>query len=365
MRDSMGRRPATGFVIGAGVLLGATISLYAQSSSTGSGQAGQTTVQPRPHVVIVHNPNASRRPPRKLAEMTMPVPKENPITDEKAALGKRLFFDPILSSDRSVSCATCHDPERAFADPRPLAVGVFGRVGKRHSPSLVNRGFGRSQFWDGRSRNLEEQVLQPIADPNEMDLSIDEAVARLTADDTYLAEFTAVFNRPIVTDDVARALATFLRTIRSGASAYDRFVAGETDALTAEQQRGLQIFRTRARCTICHSEPLFTDELFHNTGIAWRPPTGDEPGAFLDDGRYEVSKLERDRGRFKTPTLRDVARTAPYMHDGSLATLEDVVEFYNNGGRPNRNLFPIITPLGLTAEEQQALQRFLESLSGK
>jgi cytochrome c peroxidase len=241
----------------------------------------------------------------------------------------------------------------------------MGRVGKRHSPSLVNRGFGRSHFWDGRSRNLEEQVLQPIADPNEMDLSIDEAVARLTADDTYLAEFTAVFNRPIVTDDVARALATFLRTIRSGASANDRFVAGETDVLTAEQQRGLQIFRTRARCTICHAEPLFTDEQFHNTGIAWRPPNGDQPGAFLDDGRYAVSKRERDRGQFKTPTLRDVARTAPYMHDGSLATLEEVIEFYNGGGRRNPNLFPAIEPLRLTAEEKEALVRFLESLTGK
>jgi cytochrome c peroxidase len=357
MRDTFVRRTATSLVFGAGVMLGATISLYAQLSSTGSGQTGQTASR----VVIVHNPNIARR---RLADMTMRVPPDNPITDAKAALGKRLFFDPILSSDRSVSCATCHDPERAFADSKALAVGVFGRVGKRHSPALVNRGFGRTHFWDGRSASLEDQVLQPIVDPNEMDLSIDDAVARLAADDIYTAEFSAVFNRAIVKEDVAKALATFLRTIRSGDSAYDRFVGGEPEALTAEQQRGLQIFRTRARCTICHLEPLFTDEQFHNTGVAWRPAGGEDPGGFLDDGRYAVSKLERDRGRFKTPTLRDAARTAPYMHDGSLATLDDVVEFYNQGGRRNPNLFPAIEPLRLTAEEKQALVRFLESLNG-
>jgi len=303
---------------------------------------------------------------RKLADMTMAMPPDNPMTADKAALGRRLFFDARLSSDRSVSCATCHDPERAFADERTLAVGVFGRVGRRHSPSLINRGFGRAQFWDGRAATLEAQVLQPIADPNEMDLPLADAVKRLNEDDSYRASFQAIFDRPISEDDLGRALATYLRTIRSGDAPYDRFVAGDTTALTAEQQLGLQVFR-RKGCIICHSEPTFTDEQFQNTGVAWRPdPDGADGagGSYQDDGRFLVSKLERDRGKFKTPTLREVARTAPYMHDGSLATLAEVVEFYDAGGRPNRNLFPVIRPMRMTPEEKRALIAFLGSLSG-
>ena len=290
----------------------------------------------------------------------MAVPADNPITDAKTALGRRLFFDPMLSTDRTVSCATCHDPDRAFADDKPLAVGVFGRVGKRHSPSLVNRGFGRSHFWDGRAATLEAQVLLPIQDPNEMDLTIEEAITRLSANESYRTEFQAAFDRPISQEDLGRALATYLRTIRSGDSPYDRFAAGEPTALSEGQQAGLRLFRGKARCIICHSEPTFTDEQFQNTGVAWRP----EAGTYQDDGRFAVSGRERERGNFKTPTLREVARTAPYMHDGSLATLDDVIDFYDRGGRPNRNLFPVITPLNLTPEEKRALVTFLESLNG-
>jgi cytochrome c peroxidase len=301
--------------------------------------------------------------PRKLADLSMTAPPDNPMTTDKAALGRRLFFDARLSNDRSVSCATCHDPERAFADERPLAVGVFGRVGRRHSPSLVNRGFGRAQFWDGRAATLEAQVLQPIVDPNEMDLPLAEAVKRLNEDDSYRASFQAIFARPISEDDLGRALATYLRTIRSGDAPYDRFVAGDITALSTEQQLGLQVFR-RKGCNICHSEPTFTDEQFQNTGVAWRPDPATGTGEYQDDGRFLVSKLDRDRGKFKTPTLREVARTAPYMHDGSLATLADVVEFYDAGGRPNRNLFQVIRPLRMTPQEKQALIAFLGALSG-
>jgi cytochrome c peroxidase len=301
---------------------------------------------------------------RPLAELVMPVPADNPLTDAKIALGRRLFFDARLSKDRSVSCANCHHPDRAFTDNRTLAIGVFDRVGKRHSPALINRGFGRAHFWDGRASTLEKQVLQPIEDPNEMDLPLEEAIRRLDADDSYRAAFQAVFERAISADDLSRALASYVRTIRSGDSPYDRFVAGNTDALSVEQQQGLQIFRTRGRCTFCHAEPLFTDERFWNTGIAWRAEPGAETASYQDEGRFATSGLERDRGSFKTPTLREIARTAPYMHDGSLATLEDVVEFYDRGGRPNRHQFPGIGPLRLSAEEKQALVRFLESLNG-
>ena len=290
--------------------------------------------------------------------MTLPVPPDNPITDAKTALGRKLFFEKRLSADGSVSCATCHDPERAFADNRTLAVGVRGRVGKRHSPTLINRGFGRVQFWDGRVNTLEAQVLLPISDPNEMDLPIEDALKRIDAVESYRTAFQAIFERPFSADDLARTLATYVRSIRSGESPYDRFVAGDTTALTEEQQRGREVFN-RSTCGICHREPLFTDERFWNTGVAWNPETG-----YTDTGRFDVSKNDRERGSFKTPTLREVARTAPYMHDGSLATLADVVEFYDKGGRANRNMIFPLRPLNLSADDKQALVKFLESLSG-
>lgn len=301
--------------------------------------------------------------------MVMAVPSDNPQSEAKAALGRRLFFDPLLSVDRTVSCATCHEPERAFADTRPLAVGVLGRIGKRNSPALVNRGFGRLHFWDGRAATLEAQVLQPIVDPNEMAATLDEIVARLGADDAYRTAFQDVFARPVTTDDLGRALASYLRTIRSGDSPYDRFLDGATDALSADAQLGLTVFRGKGRCTICHREPTFSDEAFHNTGVAWRPAPVTEAGTaatgeYQDDGRFAVTSNARERGMFKTPTLREIARTAPYMHDGSLATLSAVVDFYNGGGRPNPNLMPLIRPLGLTDAEKRGLIAFLESLSG-
>jgi cytochrome c peroxidase len=340
----------------------------------GAGQSGasagtQGTGLPTVHVTTPNGPArivtfGPNRPAGRLADMVMRVPADNPITDAKTALGRRLFFDRLLSSDRSVSCATCHDPERAFADTRTLAVGVFSRVGKRHAPALVNRGFGRMQFWDGRAATLEKQVLQPIEDRNEMDLPMDEAIRRLDADESYRTAFQTAFERPISADDVARALATYVRTIRSGDAPYDRFVAGDTEALSLEQQRGLEIFRSRARCSFCHREPLFTDEAFWNTGVALATDEGAPAGTYKDEGRFAMTGIERDRGSFKTPTLREIARTAPYMHDGSLATLADVVEFYDKGGRPNRNMFPLIAPLRLSAEDKQALVKFLESLNG-
>ena len=300
--------------------------------------------------------------PRTLTDDAMRVPPDNPMTEAKAALGRTLFFDPVLSADGKVSCATCHDPKRGFADPRPIAVGVFGRVGKRHSPALVNRGFGRMQFWDGRADTLEGQVLQPIADANEMGNTIAAAVARLTADKTYRAAFASVFDDGVNADNLARALSSFVRTIKSVDTPYDRFLAGDKTALSADAQAGLEVFRRRGRCAVCHSEPALTDEWFHNTGVAWKGD-GAGGGSFVDEGRSAVSNAPRDRGSFKTPTLREIGRTSPYMHDGSLETLAAVVEFYDAGGRPNLNRSRVLRPLGLTAEEKRVLIAFLESLS--
>jgi cytochrome c peroxidase len=245
-----------------------------------------------------------------------------------------LFFDRRLSRDGSIACVSCHDPERAFSDGRPVAVGVFDRQGRRNSPALINRGYGRSFFWDGRIATLEEQVLKPIEDSNEMDLSLSEAAARVG----------------LAPEEISRALASFVRSILSGGSPFDRFVNGDRSALSTEQQAGLQLFRGKANCTACHVGPNFTDEKLHNTGIAWRDGRLADPGA--------------GRGDFKTPTLREIARTAPYTHDGSLATLEDVIEYYDRGGNRNPGIDPEIHALHLFPGEKQNLVAFLGCLNG-
>jgi cytochrome c peroxidase len=282
------------------------------------------------------------RPPLGL-DLYMPVPDANPLTRETVALGRTLFNDARLSRDGTVACRSCHDPARAFSTDRSLPAGVFGRQGRRNAPALINRGYGRAFFWDGRSSSLEEQVLKPIQDPNEMALTMAEAAARVKLDETT----------------IARALASYVRSIRSGDSPFDRYAAGRTNALSDLETKGLQVFRAKGNCVACHVGPNFTDETFHNTGIAWHD------GQLADNGRFVVSGNERDRGAFKTPTLREVARTAPYMHDGSLATLDAVVDFYDRGGRANPHLDPEIRPLQLRAEEKTALAAFLRTLTGR
>jgi len=276
-------------------------------------------------------------------DLYLPVPEENPITKDKIGLGRKLFFDRRLSRDGSIACATCHDPNRAFSTPLSVSTGVGGRQGRRNAPALINRGYGRAFFWDGRMPSLEEQVLKPIQDPNEMDLTLEEASARVKLDALAMS----------------RALASYVRSILSGDSPYDRFVNGDRAALSAEQQLGLQVFRGKGNCTACHVGPTFTDENFHNTGVAWRD------GAVADEGRFAISRNPRDHGAFKTPTLREIARTAPYMHDGSFASLEEVIGFYSEGGRPNPSLDSEIRPRNFSAEEKRALAAFLRSLTGR
>jgi cytochrome c peroxidase len=275
----------------------------------------------------------------------VPVPEDNPLTQEKVALGRKLFSDTRLSRDQKVACATCHDPKSAFTDAKPVAVGVFGRKGNRRVPTLVNRAYGKAFFWDGRISTLEEQVIQPIVNPKEMDMTLEEVVARLQP-------------MQISPRGVAQALASYVRTILSGDSPYDRYVAGDRGALSEEARSGLAIFQGKGNCTFCHLGPNLSDERFHNTGIAWRD------GKFSDPGRFTVTKNDEDLGAFKTPTLRNVTRKPPYMHDGSLATLEEVVDHYDKGGNPNPNLDPEIRPLHLTEAEKHALVAFLNSLNG-
>jgi cytochrome c peroxidase len=299
-----------------------------------------------------------RTPPLGL-DAYMPVPESNPLTKEKIELGRKLFFDPVLSRDRTLSCATCHDPTLAFTDTKPVAVGVDGQKGTRRSPRLINRGYGKLFFWDGRAGSLEEQVLQPIQNPIEMATTLEEVEARLRGDTGYAVGFQKAFGRPPDTPALQQALASYVRTIVSGNSPYDRYVAGEAEALSAAQRRGLDIFRGKGNCAVCHLGPNLTDEEFHNTGVGWNH------GASEDHGRAKITGDAADTGAFKTPTLREIAATGPYMHDGSLATLADVIEFYDKGGEPNPNLSMEMQPLDLTAKEKADLAEFLRALSGE
>lgn len=297
------------------------------------------------------------------------------------ALGRALFVDPRLSLDGTVSCATCHDPARAFTDGRTVATGVRGRRGTRHTPTLVNRGYGEAQFWDGRVRTLLEQVLHPIEQPAEMGSSRDRAVAAIADVPRYRTEFRQVFGDVVDTTSLAQALAAYVATIFSGDAPFDRYAAGDTLALSDRARLGRRLFDGRARCSTCHRGPNFTDEQFHNTGVAWRTAArtsgdaavsvsrGDNTGrrhapAPADSGRFLVTGQLRHLGAFKTPTLRETARTAPYMHDGSMATLEEVIEFYDRGGHANAQLAAELRPLRLTTEEKSALVAFLRTLSG-
>ena len=285
------------------------------------------------------------------------APPDNPVTQEKAELGRRLFSDKRLSADHSRACADCHQRERAFSDGRRVAV-IRDQPGTRNAPAILNRTYGRAFFWDGRVTTLEEQVLQPIQHPQEMGADLPTVVERLRADVTYRRLFAEVFGRPPDVRSLSDALATYVRTIFSGGSPYDRYEDGDKTALSTQEQHGLRLFRGRARCSRCHSGSNLTDEDFHNTGVSWaRRP--------YDAGRAVVTGEPEDTGKFKTPTLREVGRTAPYMHDGSLATLDDVMAFYNRGGNANPFRDRDLRPLSLTAGEKGALLAFLQSLSGQ
>jgi len=286
-------------------------------------------------------------------------PRDNPYTPEKAELGKLLYFDKRLSADNSVSCASCHAPEQAYTDGAPVSAGIRGQKGGRSAPAVINRAYSLAQFWDGRANSLEAQAVGPMANPIEMGNTHAAVVSTLKGIAGYRAMFGKTFGTEDFTiDDVAKAIATFERTVLSGDSAYDRYKAGRKRAMTAEQVKGMHIFFDKAKCDQCHEGINFTSNSYHNLGVGMDK-------ANPDLGRYEVTKNAADWGAFKTPTLRDIARTAPYMHDGSLKTLDEVVEYYDKGGIPNKNLDEKIKPLHLSGEEKKSLAAFLEALNGE
>ncbi len=283
----------------------------------------------------------------------LPIPADNPPTPEKIALGKQLYFDPRLSVDDTVSCASCHDPAKGWSNGERFATGVKGQQGGRSAPTIVNAAYNLFNFWDGRAGTLEDQALGPIQNPIEMNMTLEALVAKLNAIEGYRRQFREVFGTDVTAENVARAIATYERTVLSGNAPYDRAKAGDENALSEAARRGMKLFFGKAHCSACHAGPNFSDRGFHNIGVGM---DRDDP----DLGRFLVSKLEGDKGTFKTPTLREIARTAPYMHDGSLATLEDVVEYYNRGGTPNPWLDEEIYPLKLTDQEKADLVTFLK-----
>src|SRR5262245_46430697 len=286
-----------------------------------------------------------------------------------ALLGQKLFFDARLSGTGTTACARCHDPGFVYAEPRRVSVSDNGRHGLRNAPSLLDVRFLPTLMWDGRFRTLEQQALGPFQ-RGEMGIGVDQAVQRVTSDPQYVHLFRAALGRQLTADGMARALAAFQRTLVSPASRVDRFLVNKEAAiLTPLEQHGFYVFNHKAACSNCHqlfplrhdgrvyNRPLFMDFRFHNLGIGY------ELGGVADTGRYALSQLNTEWAAFRTPSLRNSARTPPYMHDGSLATLEDVVEFYSAGGRPNPYLSPLIRPLLLDGYEKAALVAFLRALS--
>lgn len=302
---------------------------------------------------------AAPAPSQEAWKLTIPlglphpkIPSTNPITEAKVELGKQLYFDTRLSKDNTVSCATCHDPSKGWSNGDKVATGIGGQKGGRSAPTILNAAYFPLQFWDGRARELEGQALGPIQNPIEMGMPLDEVVAKLNQVEGYKQKFRQVFGTDVTADGIAKALGSFERTILSGDAPYDRWVAGDKKALSESADRGRILFFGKAHCSACHAGPSFTDHGFHNIGVGIK---AEKP----DFGRFDHSKQEGDKGSFKTPTLRDIARTAPYMHDGSLATLEEVVDYYDKGGEANDWLDEEIAPLKLTVAEKTDLVTFL------
>jgi cytochrome c peroxidase len=369
------------------------IIIHAGAGNTASMKAAQP---PIPRV----GPLAQ---PRSLQQVGLPVdltreviPPDNPQTPEKIALGQKLFFDGRLSADGTVACASCHDPGRAFTDGKSTSIGIQGRVGQRNAPTILNALYNKTQFWDGRAKTLEDQAALPIVNSIEMGQpNLNAAVTRIAAVDDYKQAFSRVFGRPIGDADLLRAIASYERTLVSFNSPFDRFIAGDKNAIDAAAQRGWDLFNTRARCNKCHAltetkrDPtLFTDNDFHNIGIGiirhnvvalarqaeQLVKSGDtaaiDRAALQTDmsalGRYLISRREPDIASFKTPGLRNLLMTGPYFHDGSQETLWDAMDHYNKGdGLQNPWLDEDIQPLALSENEIDDVVAFLASVTSE
>jgi cytochrome c peroxidase len=286
----------------------------------------------------------------------VPQPADNRTTPARVSLGKMLFFDPRLSGSRQISCATCHNPSLQWSDGLTTALGHALKVLPRKTPSIVNSAFNSLQMWDGRFHSLEEQVPGPIQSPGEMNGDMDQILAKLKSMPGYVEAFGNAYPREGITQiTLAKAIASFERTIISRNAPFDSWVKGNEKAISLSAKLGFRLFVGKANCVACHQAPNFTDEGFHNIGVR-----GDR-----DEGRYVVVAIKSMEGAFRTPSLRNVALTAPYMHNGAYHALEDVIDFYDRGGDNQQNLDPNLKPLKLTGPEKQDLVEFLKSLSCK
>lgn len=286
-------------------------------------------------------------------------PADNLPTPDRINLGRHLYFDLRLSRDHSMSCATCHSPTKGWADGSPRAVG-FGRMELgRHSPTVLNTAFNTAQFWDGRAATLEAQAVGPIMAAGEMNMPSEaEVINTIRNAPEYKSMFQAAYGAEPSMETIGKAIAAFERTIVSGPSRFDDYVGGNKSALNESEKRGLILFTTTASCTACHNGPNFTDNKFHSLGLKQHGPLED------DLGRFNVTKDPKDKFAFKTPGLRNIEQSGPYMHDGSLASLEQVVDFYDKGGDIKENRSHLIKPLRLTESQQKDLVNFLRSLTG-
>jgi cytochrome c peroxidase len=283
-------------------------------------------------------------------------PEDNPPTAEKVELGRLLYFDERLSADDTVSCATCHHPEKGWGDNAEVSTGIKGQKGARSAPTAVNSTYMLSQFWDGRAKNLEDQSKGPLINPIEMgNPNHDAVVEKIKKIPGYQPLFQKAFGEGPNIDNIAKAIASFERTTLGGNSPFDRYQNGDLKAMSEAEIRGKDLFFGKANCTQCHVGFNFSDSDFHNLGVGMNKPKPDL-------GRFDFTKKEEDKGAFKTPTVRDITRTAPYMHDGSQKTLEEVVEFYDKGGEPNPRLDFRMVKLNLTAQEKADLVSFMKAL---
>lgn len=373
------RRPRSKFVVSSPIKINITAMFYFIAFGFGFIHFPQPVAFSQP----LSNSYVLSLPPGVLEPI---IPEDNPLTKGKIDLGKKLFFDKRLSADDTTSCATCHDPEKGLADGKAIAVGIKDRKGTRNSPTVLNAAFFDTQFWDGRAITLEEQAKQPIINPKEMGmLSHDVLAEKISNTPEYKTSFKEVFGTDKITiDHIVMAIASFERTLITFNTPFDRFIAGKNDAISASAQRGWKLFQGKARCITCHefnvSYPFFTNNKFHNIGVAMKgkdfesiarkaASSGTDPSVLAREetsaelGRYLVTKEPKDIGAFKTSGLRNIAITAPFMHDGSEPTLESVVEFYNKGGIRNPNLDGGIRPLNLSEDEKKDLVEFMKSLT--
>lgn len=388
----MGARRLLSVACMLGVVLAAERAAAQASDKAPHGALAMSEQQKRLDTLSLGSPTGA--PPLRVAPAAWAatIPSDNAMTPERVALGHKLFFDVRLSADGTVACATCHDVSRGFTDQRPVSEGIGGKLGRRNAPTVLNATFLATQFWDGRAPRLEDQAKLPIVNPIEMGMPNGEAaVAKIAGDAEYVKLFQAAYSRAPNYEDVGRALATFERTLVFLDAPFDRWSDGDTKAMSADAVKGFALYQGKARCVSCHpingASPVGSDDRFHNIGVSARHQDfeslagraltelakGGDSQAAIDKlalesdlselGRFLVTKRRSDVGAFKTEQLRNVGVTGPYMHDGSMQTLWDVVDHYNRGGEANLYLDGGVEPLALTEPEINQLVAFLFALT--